>query len=152
MTSKPEITILVHDTRWKGLRPTVLRAVEAALASQRLRKVALTLVLADDAQVRTLNRAYRGKDKPTNVLSFPDGTVLTGVRQLGDIILAYETVAREADEQGKRLKDHLTHLAVHGTLHLLGFDHEVAEEADIMEACEIRILARMGIANPYETA
>ncbi|MES2984794.1 MAG: rRNA maturation RNase YbeY [Pseudomonadota bacterium] len=146
------ITILTHDPRWKGLRPTVERAVAAALAQQKIIRAAVTVVLADDAEIQALNKQYRGKNKPTNVLSFPDGSVDGGVRQLGDIVMAYETLAREAVAQGKPLKRHLTHLAVHGTLHLLGFDHEVEAEAEAMEACEIKILARMGIANPYESA
>lgn len=129
-----------------------MRAVEAALASRKVKKASVTVVLADDTEVRALNRDYRGKDKPTNVLSFPDGYEEGGITQLGDIILAYETVVAEAKAQKKPFKHHLSHLAIHGTLHLLGFDHEIEKEADIMEACEIKILAHMGIANPYETA
>lgn len=118
--------------------------------------VALTLVLTGDAEVQALNRRYRGKNKPTNVLSFPDGSEERGargrtVRQLGDIAFAYETIAAEAAQQGKALKHHISHLAIHGTLHLLGFDHEEEAEAEAMEALEIAILARMGIANPYES-
>ena len=146
------ITIIIHDDHWKGLAPTVRRAVEAALAHRKVKKVALTIVLSNDAEVKTLNRDYRGKNKPTNVLSFPDGTVVDGVKQLGDIILAFETMAREAEEQKKKLKDHVTHLTIHGVLHLLGFDHEIEAEAKTMERHEITILKRMGIANPYESA
>jgi probable rRNA maturation factor len=102
--------------------------------------------------VRALNRDYRGKNKPTNVLSFPDGTLEAGMKQLGDVVLAYETIAREAAAQGKPLKHHVTHLSVHGTLHLLGHDHEDEREAQRMESIEIHILSRMGIANPYESA
>lgn len=144
------LTILTHDERWKGFGPTVKRAAEAVLAKKRLKKVAVTILLTSDAEVRALNRDYRAKDKPTNVLSFPDGEEVDGVRQLGDIALAYETIAREAAEQGKKLKAHLTHLVMHGVLHLLGYDHETAREAHIMEAFEIQLLASMGIANPYE--
>ena len=113
--------------------------------------MAVTIVLANDAEVRALNKQYRKKDKPTNVLSFPDGEMVDGITQLGDVILAYETVAAEASAQGKLLKSHLTHLVIHGILHLLGLDHETEEDADIMEAFEIKILKRMGIANPYVT-
>lgn len=146
------ITILTHDERWKGLRPTVKRAAEAALAQQKVKRASVTLVLTHDAEVRSLNRDFRQKDTPTNVLSFPDGAVEAGVTQLGDIILAYETIAREAAEQNKRLKHHLTHLTIHGVLHLLGYDHIAEDEANRMESLEIRILKQMGIANPYEHA
>lgn len=140
------ITIFREDARWKGLLPTVRRAAEAAMADQKIRGEEVAIMLADDARVRGMNRDYRGKDKPTNVLSFPS----EDEGYLGDIILAYETVAREAQEQGKTLKAHLTHLVVHGVLHLVGFDHEIEAEAEEMEAREVRILKRMGIGNPYE--
>ncbi len=152
-TTKPqvEITILTHDARWKGLAPTVKRAAEAALAQQKVKQSAVTIVLVEDAEVQALNRDYRGKNKPTNVLSFPNGEVEEGVRQLGDIILSYDTLAAEAAAQCKLLKHHLTHLTIHGVLHLLGYDHEAEAEANRMEAIEIMLLARMGIANPYES-
>ena len=145
------VTILVESPHWKGLKPTVARAAEALLAQQKLKKAAVTILLTTDAAVKELNRDYRGKNKPTNVLSFENGAEENGIQQLGDIVLAYETIAREAEEQGKKLKDHLTHLVIHGILHLLGYDHLVPKDADIMETYEIRILARMGIANPYES-
>jgi len=117
----------------------------------------LSVVLADDALVQQLNRDYRGKDKPTNVLSF----ALTEAEEpepeegmpvlLGDVILAFETVRREAAEQSKSPDDHLTHLVVHGVLHLLGYDHETDDEAEEMEALETRLLASFGIADPYAT-
>jgi probable rRNA maturation factor len=120
--------------------------------------VEISVKLSDDAEVQTLNAAYRGKDKPTNVLSFPmvqldlldavnigdDGETL-----LGDIILAHETCAREAVERGISLEAHATHLIVHGTLHLVGYDHESDAEAEAMEAIEIRALASLGLADPY---
>jgi probable rRNA maturation factor len=124
----------------------------------------MSLVLADDALVQTLNRDYRDKDKPTNVLSFAlldgsddsdDDTDDVLAREegmpilIGDVILAFETVQREALEQGKSFGDHLTHLVIHGVLHLLGYDHQSDPDADRMERLETSILARMGIADPY---
>src|SRR4051812_8679784 len=120
----------------------------------------MSLVLADDALVQTLNRDYRDKDKPTNVLSFAllddlDDTDDVLARDegmpilLGDVILAFETVQREVREQGKSVGDHLTHLVIHGVLHLLGYDHLSDPDADRMERLETSILARMGIADPY---
>lgn len=105
----------------------------------------LSIALTDDAQMRTLNRTYRDKDAPTNVLSFPaDGPLI------GDIVLSYETIAREADAKGAAFTDHLSHLLIHGFLHLQGYDHENAVEAAQMEDLEITALAALGIDNPYE--
>lgn len=110
----------------------------------------LSLALSDDTELQILNKAYRGKDGPTNVLSFPAGESSGGgPAQLGDVILAYGVCAREAAAQGKSLADHLSHLVVHGVLHLLGHDHEAEGEAARMEALERRILAGLGIADPY---
>ncbi len=113
------------------------------------------VLFADDAFVRGLNARWRGQDKPTNVLSFPaatasaPGSALPGPRSLGDIVLAYETVAREAGEAGKPFDHHAAHLLVHGFLHLLGYDHETDAEATVMEACEVRILETLDIPDPY---
>lgn len=114
----------------------------------------VSVVLADDALVRDLNREYRDKDKSTNVLSFSlvepgDNPDFGDYVAFGDIILAYETVRREAEDQGKTFEQHFRHLVVHGALHLLGYDHEDESEAEEMESLEIRILAGMGIKNPY---
>ena len=108
----------------------------------------VSLLFTDDAAVRVLNRTWRGKDKPTNVLSFsqPAGPLL------GDIVLAAETVTREADLANKPVADHIAHLIVHGTLHLLGYDHEEEAEAEAMERLEAAALAEMGLADPYAAA
>jgi probable rRNA maturation factor len=125
--------------------------VAAALAGARHRRASeLSLVLVDEPQGRELNRQYRGRDYATNVLSFP-AELPPGVRSplLGDIVICAPVVAREAAEQGKRLRDHHAHLTVHGVLHLLGHEHELDDEASRMEALETRILAGLGIADPY---
>jgi probable rRNA maturation factor len=110
-----------------------------------------SVMLTDDAQIQELNRTWRNKDKPTNVLSFPapEQPGLGGPRHLGDIALAYETLVRESEEESKELAHHFAHLIVHGVLHLLGYDHEVEAEAEIMEGLEVKALATLGIANPY---
>ncbi len=110
----------------------------------------LTVRFASDEDVRALNAEFRGRDKPTNVLSFP-ALAMPGdeTPELGDVILAFETVVREAGEQGKTLADHTSHLVLHGVLHLLGFDHETDPQAQQMEALERDVLARLGIADPY---
>ncbi|HEX3498916.1 MAG TPA: rRNA maturation RNase YbeY [Stellaceae bacterium] len=120
----------------------------------------LSIVLGDDALLRRLNRQWRGKDKPTNVLAFPaDEGATRGAPSpgaapllLGDVVLAFGTVAGEAAAQGKTLAGHLAHLVVHGVLHLLGFDHEEAAAALRMEALETTVLAGIGIADPYRTS
>ena len=116
------------------------------------------MLLADDAYSRELNHSYRGKDSPTNVLSFPALTreelEKVSYKQppiiLGDIVLALETVLKEAEQQKKRFLDHITHLIVHGTLHLLGYDHVEDTQADAMEALEVSILENLGISDPYQ--
>lgn len=111
----------------------------------------VAILFADDERVRDLNSEFRSKDRPTNVLSFP--SIGDGVRgeptHLGDIVLAYETVAREAEEGGKPLEHHVAHLVMHGFLHVLGYDHESEAEARVMEALETRALATLGIPDPY---
>lgn len=120
--------------------------------------VEVSVLFSDDAEVQCLNRDYRGKDKPTNVLSFPmlepaeiaaPGAPAGGELLLGDIVLAAETVAREASEKRISVADHATHLIVHGLLHLLGYDHEDEGQAEHMEALETRALATMGVGDPY---
>nr|WP_256515518.1 rRNA maturation RNase YbeY [Alsobacter ponti] len=130
------------------------RALEAATRTAGARLAAgaqVSVMLTDDARMREINRQWRGQDKPTNVLSFPavQPGALTSAPFLGDIAIAFETVAREAEEEGKSLADHYTHLVVHGFLHLLGHDHETEAEAEAMEELERRALASLGIADPY---
>ncbi|MPT47282.1 MAG: rRNA maturation RNase YbeY [Sphingobium sp.] len=151
-----------QDVDWETLASRAADAAFTQTPSDRIRRRSVTIEisvkLTNDAEVQVLNRTYREKDKPTNVLSFPmvpedlletltnsdDGEVL-----LGDIILAYETCAREAAEKGISIADHATHLMVHGVLHLLGYDHMDDNEAEAMEAMEIRALATLGLADPY---
>ena len=139
------------DAAWTealpGVERLVRRAARAAVAgARRVRARSLTVALADDKAVRALNARDRKKDKPTNVLSYPSCETAF----LGDMILARQTVWREARAQKKSPADHVTHLVVHGTLHLLGYDHETGDaDAERMEALERRILARLGIADPY---
>jgi probable rRNA maturation factor len=137
----------VLDAAWRRTLPQVERIVrQAARAAVGRRRSTLAVALADDKAVRKLNAAHRGKDKPTNVLSYPSAE--RGF--LGDVVLARQTVQREARSQRKRLADHVTHLVVHGTLHLLGYDHETGEgDAERMEALERRILSRLGVTDPY---
>ncbi len=147
------ITLRLEAPGWRRALPAsaryLRRVAKAALRAGDAKAVpatagGLTLVLADDALQRRLNREYRGRDKSTNVLSF-DGAPAA----LGDVVLALETVAAEARDQGKPLADHVAHLVVHGVLHLMGYDHETAREARRMERLEIAILAGLGIADPY---
>lgn len=155
------LDIEAEDDRWDAVanRDAVLqRAAEAALAvlpEAPSNRFLVTLLLGDDAAIRELNRAWRGQDKATNVLSFPSPDLVhlpDGSRQLGDIVLAYETLAREAEEEGKSLADHAVHLVVHGVLHLLGHDHDDDDEAEEMERLEVLALSRLGIADPYRAS
>ena len=149
------IAIRVEDPNWRkisrSLLPKLKRAVPLALKHGGTSpKEALTIVLTDDAQLRALNLQFRGKNKPTNVLSFPAQT--NGEHYLGDVAIAYGVSAAEALSSGRKLADHATHLAVHGVLHLLGYDHETNRQAKIMEPLETKILAALGIADPYAEA
>lgn len=150
------------ETDWEALAARAVSAALAVSAQGSLASAPFTVSVSvhfgTDDEVQALNRDYRHKDKPTNVLSFPmvdphdfaalantdDGEVL-----LGDIMLAYQTCAREAEEKGIALAAHATHLALHGMLHLLGHDHIEEAEAEIMEALEVKALANLGIDNPY---
>jgi len=145
--SRTTVDVVVLDTAWTKAMPGVERLVrKAARAATGNRKRSLTIALADDRRVRVLNARDRKKDRPTNVLSYPSGERVF----LGDVVLARQTVWREAKSQGKTPADHLGHLVVHGTLHLMGYDHETSEaDAERMEALERRILAKLGISDPY---
>ena len=151
---------VVHESGEWGTLPTLTASVTAAAVAVAA-ELSLTasnacVALSSDADVAKLNAAYRGKPAPTNVLSFPAGAMARAAtsqeRFLGDIVLAHETVQREAAALGLPFEHHLQHLIVHGLLHLLGFDHETDAEAQAMEALEVRVLSRLGIANPYAAA
>jgi probable rRNA maturation factor len=163
---KVSIEVSVRCTAWYAACPEV-EALAAETARTALgRQVGLSvapplildITLTDDTEQRRLNRTWRGKNVPTNVLAFP--AVAKGMPPLpagaplllGDVVLAFETVAREAVEQQKPLADHLAHLVVHGVLHLLGFDHENDTDAAIMEAREVEILQSLGVPDPYRSA
>jgi probable rRNA maturation factor len=152
-----EIDVALHCDDWQQASPPVVmlcqRAAAAALvaAADPCNNCELSIVLADDAAVRDLNRDWRDRDVPTNVLAFPGDTEATNGQPLliGDVIVAYGVTCAEATRDGKTLANHLSHLVVHGTLHLLGYDHENDAEAHAMEALETRILGGLGIADPY---
>ncbi|TDQ59947.1 putative rRNA maturation factor [Phaeovulum veldkampii DSM 11550] len=168
-TMEPLVDVVIEDDRWKtfGLEAAAEAAGRAVLADLGLDPVGyvISCLGCDDARIAGLNADFRGKPAPTNVLSWPSeercaeadggtpdlpepGAMMP--EELGDIAIAWETCAREAVEQGKAMADHVTHLLVHGTLHLLGYDHIRDNDALLMEATETRILAGMGIANPYD--
>ncbi|MBX3494872.1 MAG: rRNA maturation RNase YbeY [Parvibaculum sp.] len=148
-----EVDILHEAGAWDEAAADVVRraALRAYGAVRGAAPAELSVMLADDARVAALNKTYRGKDGPTNVLSFPSADI-AGMEAvlLGDVVLARETIAREAEAQAKRFDDHLAHLVVHGVLHLLGHDHASDAEADQMEALEREILQDLGIADPYD--
>jgi probable rRNA maturation factor len=132
----------------------VQRAISAAAgaAPAQTDRAELAVMLTDDAGIRALNQDWRGIDKPTNVLSFPAVALPGGgsrPRTLGDVAIAYETTRREALDENKPFGHHLSHLAVHGFLHLIGYDHETDDDAETMEELERQILARLGIPDPY---
>ncbi|MGK2741885.1 rRNA maturation RNase YbeY [Tepidicaulis sp. LMO-SS28] len=156
-----EIEINRQGGAWQPeTEEAVLRAAQAAFEAAltfpetdwpaAAREAELSVLLADDSFVHSLNRKFRGKDKPTNVLSFPVPRMAAQpLISLGDIVLGFETVTREAVEQGKDLEAHVQHLVVHGLLHLLDYDHMNDEEAEVMEEYERRILETLGLADPY---
>lgn len=142
------IEVEIEDPAWSAALPTAATVVEGAAAAA-LGAAAgdVVVLLTDDAAVQDLNARFRGRDRPTNVLSFPAAE--SAAPHLGDLVLAFGVCAAEAEAQGKTLADHLSHLTVHGVLHLLGRDHEAEAEAEAMEAEERAILASLGVADPY---
>jgi probable rRNA maturation factor len=146
----PAMDIVVESPLWRdapNAAAVLRRAIgEAAEVTDATGARELAIMLCDDAAMRELNARWRGRPEPTNVLSFPAaGEAVT----LGDIAIAYETTAREAEAEGKPFADHLAHLAVHGFLHLLGYDHQSDAEAAAMERLETAILERLGVPDPY---
>lgn len=142
------IEVEIEDSGWTEAMPDAVAVVErAALIALGATKGDVVVLLTDDAAVRVLNARFRDRDRPTNVLSFPAAE--SAAPHLGDMVLAFGVCAAEAVAQGKTLTDHLTHLVVHGVLHLLGRDHEAEAEAEAMEAEERTLLARLGVADPY---
>jgi probable rRNA maturation factor len=166
MTTPPvAVSVLSPCAHWREACPSAARLVREA-ARRALRRgatrselalparIELGISLADDACQQRLNRDYRGLDRPTNVLAFPawapgEGHPADAPLLLGDVVLAFETVTREARQQQKPLADHLRHLTVHGVLHLLGYDHRTAGEAATMESLESSILSGLGVPDPY---
>lgn len=166
---EPLVDCVIEDARWDavGLQALAARAVSAAMAQLGLPEQGFTLCLmgCDDARISVLNAEFRGKPQPTNVLSWPSEDLSEGTPgvapaiplagtpdapwSLGDIAISYDTCVREAEAAGKTLGDHVTHLVVHGFLHLLGYDHVRDEDGTLMETREVAILATLGVDDPY---
>jgi probable rRNA maturation factor len=151
---KVKIEILVRSRHWRKqprAGATIKKAIAAAAKAASTRHAELAIVLCDDSAIRALNRDWRGRNAPTNVLSFPAATLGKGrgAPYIGDIVIAYQTAAREALAEGKPFTHHLAHLAVHGYLHLIGYDHETDRTATKMERLERAILARLAVPDPY---
>ena len=152
----PQIDVTVALETWSTAIADVVdvcqRAAAAALAqnNRAAADIEISVLLCDDDTVSRLNSEYRGRAEPTNVLSFPTGCADAGPEtHLGDVAIAFETVVAEAASSHLAIVDHLTHLVVHGVLHLLGYDHQSTREAEKMEALEVEILDRLGVADPY---
>jgi len=146
-----KIDVLVESDLWNESEATPIarRAVAEAAAALSTPGAELAIVLSDDSAIRLLNRAWRGIDRATNVLSFPAARAGGEPPLIGDIVLGYQTIAREARAQRKPFADHVAHLAVHGFLHLLGYDHEHDADAEVMERVERDVLRRLAIPDPY---
>ncbi|MCC7305167.1 MAG: rRNA maturation RNase YbeY [Alphaproteobacteria bacterium] len=150
MTEQVTVDIAVPCDAWPPLAPLIEKAAFRTLQDSGYFKknknpVELSVVLTDNDEIRILNKKYRGKDKPTNVLSFPqDDPAL-----LGDVVLAYKTILEESQQQGKSFENHALHMVIHGILHLIGHDHENDRDAETMESLEISILESFGVENPY---
>ncbi|MGC1465162.1 MAG: rRNA maturation RNase YbeY [Pseudolabrys sp.] len=151
--SAPSIDIQVRSARWKkqsAAEKTVRKAVVTAAAALKAASGEVSIVLTDDKTMRALNRDWRGIDAPTNVLSFPANPVNgKAPALLGDIVIAFETLTRESADEGKPFLHHLSHLTVHGFLHLMGYDHQTNRQAAAMESLERAILARLNVDDPY---
>jgi probable rRNA maturation factor len=153
----PLLSTLVEWDSWnqhEGFEALASEVIAKAVAATKIKLAKgaeVSLLLCDDARIREINREWRGLDKATNVLSFPAAprALLAKSPAVGDIAIAYETVAREAVDEGKTFRDHYMHMVAHGFLHLLGYDHETDAEAVEMEGLEISILAALGVADPY---
>ncbi len=152
-----DIDISITEPQWTTALTDASALCRAAIEACPLPKAApseVSILLCDDAQIQQLNRDYRHLDKPTNVLSFANledtESLEFGPRLWGDIVIAFGVASSEAEDEGKTLAEHLSHLVVHGMLHLLGYDHENDSDAERMEALEISILAGLGIADPYQ--
>jgi probable rRNA maturation factor len=165
-TKSPHIEVIIRSARWRrrpSAKTVVKKAISAAAKAASTPGAELAIVLTDDSTIHALNRQWRGTDAPTNVLSFParllplrparegrgGGRRRAASPYIGDIVIAYQTTAREADAEDKPFNHHLAHLAVHGFLHLLGYDHDSDREADKMERLERFILARLSVPDPY---
>ena len=153
MTAKG-ILVVVDDPGWRKFRGLAARLERAAAATAKAAgfrgSASMTVLLSSDRYLKALNRDFRGKNKPTNVLSFPAPPNKNKYR--GDVALALGVTCRESKAAGKRVADHAVHLVVHGVLHLAGYDHVRIRDAKVMEALEVAILKRLDIANPYEVA
>lgn len=169
-TARLRTSVRVEDEAWRGglgdAANVCRRAAVAGwtlgrrdlpqdhdLASPLSAPVEISILLSNDDEVRALNKVHRRKDRPTNVLSFPGDTSAGAIGQdvlLGDIVLAWETVAKEAENEHKPVSDHTSHLVIHGVLHLLGYDHEQDDDATHMERLEVDSLARLGVPDPYK--
>ena len=153
--TRPAIEIVIETPLWKrarNVKALLRRAIATAAATVSTTDGELAIVLTDDSAIRALNRDWRCKDTATNVLSFPTGETAQSrgtPRLLGDIVIAYETTEREARAEHKPFAHHLAHLAVHGFLHLAGYDHAAEDEAEAMETLEAAILARLDVPDPY---
>jgi len=150
-----KIDVLVESGLWKEprvVKSLVRRAIKEAAAAVSTSKAELAIVLTSDSAIRLLNRDWRDTDAATNVLSFPAQSAGGEPPLLGDIVLAYETVAREAHDEGKPFAHHVAHLTVHGFLHLNGYDHQRGKDAEEMEKLERKILRRLAIPDPYRAA
>lgn len=164
---KVQLQSSLEDHRWKKvidqpIESFVKAYIESTLNFERVvndvpKQVEVSVVLTNDEEIRALNRDYRGKDKTTNVLSFPQETDLSSLKNLnacvllGDIVLSIETIQLEAEQQQKLMQHHLAHLIVHSSLHLIGYDHETDSDAEVMESLEVDILNQRSISNPYES-